>query len=112
MHLGVLSGNDSLVNLLPFIPEDVFTQDTRGRTPLHSAVLGGSKTMVKRLIGLGHGAAVHVRDTTGKTPLDYAAERNLDGVVQLLLQAAACLPPRPPAIGVSSPLHHAAQNAA
>jgi len=56
-------------------------------TALHTAVYEGRRDMVKFLIE--EGADINVKDSRGKTPLDYAARAGRTESVKLLLEAGA-----------------------
>jgi hypothetical protein len=53
------------------------TQDSvYKRTPLHWAVIGNKSTAIVREL-LNHGARVDLKDSSGKTPLDYAVSSDI-----------------------------------
>jgi ankyrin repeat protein len=62
-------------------------RDEDGRTPLFSAVLGGSLGLVGLLIESG--AEVNARDSQGFTPLHYAAQEDLLEMARLLIAKGA-----------------------
>jgi ankyrin repeat protein len=53
-------------------------------TPLHESAASGRIEFAKLLLETG--ADVNAQTTEGKTPLDYARERNRDEMVELLSQ--------------------------
>merc|ERR1711988_1205434 len=59
----------------------------RGRTPLHSATLGGAMDTMQLL--LDNGANVNAAAAGGGTPLHYAARYGRLGAATLLLRAGA-----------------------
>lgn len=62
-------------------------RDEDGRTPLFSAVLGGSIGLVGLLIE--HGCDINARDNDGFTPLHYAAQEYLPEIARLLVAKGA-----------------------
>jgi ankyrin repeat protein len=62
-------------------------RDDDGRTPLFSAVLGGSIGLVGLL--LESGADVNARDNRGFSPLHFAAEERLPEMARLLIAKGA-----------------------
>jgi uncharacterized protein len=58
-----------------------------GYAPLHQAAAAGLPDMTRVLLGAGADPAL--RCDQGKTPVDYARERNHEGVVHLLALASA-----------------------
>lgn len=66
---------------------DPDARDEDGRTPLASAVLGGSLGLVGLLLEAG--ADVEARDNRGFTALHFAAEEQLPEMVRLLLAKGA-----------------------
>lgn len=61
--------------------------DADGRTALMLAVLHGQEAVVREL--LGRGADPNIADTTGRTPLEVARDRNELSIFDVLLQAGA-----------------------
>jgi len=66
---------------------DPNARDDDGRTPLFSAVLGGSVGLVGLL--LESGADVNARDSQGFTPLHFAAQEVLPEMARLLIAKGA-----------------------
>ena len=57
-------------------------QDRRGNTPLHLCVLNGNYELAKLLVR--NGAAVNIKNVSGKTPKEEAIEMNHLAVLSLL----------------------------
>ena len=79
LHLAVQQGCDSTVESLVKHQADVNAVNANGETPLVAALHGsdiadGILEIVKTL--LAHGAALDQADLSGKTPLDWARDRN------------------------------------
>jgi len=71
--------------------EHVNLQNENGDGPLHIAVALGRKRMAKKLIRLG--AAGHIRNNQGMTPLDLAAEKRNGSLMRLLRKNFTATPP-------------------
>lgn len=65
----------------------VHQNDGNGCTALRTAAIFGEYDAAKLLIDAG--ANVNMKDTVGKTPLDYAIENGHKDVVDLLLNSSA-----------------------
>jgi ankyrin repeat protein len=66
---------------------DVDVRDDEGRTPLHSAVLGGSVGLLGLLLEAR--AQINVHDEQGFTPLHFAAQEYLPEIARILLARGA-----------------------
>lgn len=66
---------------------DPNARDAEGRTPLHSAVLGGSTELMEMLLSAG--ADINAPDAAGWTPLHFTAEEHLPHLAERLLEAGA-----------------------
>lgn len=62
---------------------DIKDTDSSGNTPLHRAIVLGSKEIVNIL--LDRGAEAFVRNSNGQTPLDEASKKNDRGLIHLLI---------------------------
>ena len=82
--------------------EDLLYSVSAGQTPLHLAVTAGYTGLVELL--LSKGADANAEDSSGRTPLSYAAERHNVPAVQCLLTAHA----NPNAGSLNLPLAEAA----
>eukprot|EP01084_Bolivina_argentea_P243903 408749_1 len=91
LHLSCARGHDAIAKLLIHkmvieykIPLDfsINSIDFDMATPLHCAVLGKHYEICKLL--LTHGGIATKKDIRGKTPLDWAKERNLSEYISLL----------------------------
>ncbi|KZL78184.1 NACHT and ankyrin domain protein [Colletotrichum tofieldiae] len=71
---------------------DLTTRDSKGRTVLHLAAMGGDKTIVRTL--LEEGLDVDVPCAADRTPLLYAAEHGQDSAALLLIEKGALLESR------------------
>ena len=86
------------VTLFIELGADITTRDIFNRTPLHSAACYGRVESVKVLIA--HGADIHAKERSGKTPLSYALSLctnikipGVADVAELLLNAGAEITP-------------------
>jgi uncharacterized protein len=77
-----LSRNPETVGILIEQGADVNMAQAGGYTPLHQAAASGLVEVVRILLEAG--AKPAMRCDQGKTPADYARERNHDGVLQVL----------------------------
>jgi ankyrin repeat protein len=66
---------------------DPDARDGENRSPLHSAVLGGSLPLLGLLLEAG--ADVNARDDSGFTPLHFAAQEDLPEMARLLVAMGA-----------------------
>jgi hypothetical protein len=82
------------------------TPDYYGRTPLHSAVLGGHEEVVKEL--LDHGVDTSAADYKEQTALHLAAQRYSPDILELLLEKGADINARDDE--GKTPLHFAYQH--
>jgi ankyrin repeat protein len=76
-----------LVRDLLALGADPDVRDEDGRTPLFSAVLGGSIGLAGLLLEAG--ADVNARDSQGFSPLHYAAQEDLPEMARLLIAKGA-----------------------
>lgn len=65
----------------------VHQNDGNGCTALRAAAIFGDYDAAKLLIDAG--ANINMKDTVGKTPLDYAMENDHEDIVDLLLSSGA-----------------------
>jgi ankyrin repeat protein len=61
--------------------------DADGATMLHSATLNSKEDLAKALLAAG--ADVNAKDKFGKTPIFYARDQKLDGMIAILQAAGA-----------------------
>lgn len=73
-----------MIRLLVNNGADINAKNTTGETALHEAVTWGLKGLVQTLVELG--ADTTVTDNEGKTPLDYADERDYTEIIEILTQ--------------------------
>ncbi len=82
LHYLALMPNQEVALLLIKRGAEINKQDGEGKTPLHWATCGDNRKVVDRL--LMEGARTGVRDNNGKTAMDYAHEKNIPELIDLL----------------------------
>ena len=83
LHYSVKNGNTDILASLVKAGADVNGKElTTNKTPLHCAVEAKNIEAVKCLIT--YGANVNLRDSSGKTAVDYAFDSEHEGLIQLL----------------------------
>ena len=81
LHLAAMSGNVDIAKVLLENGADA-NVNVQGLTPLHLAASSGYADIVELL--LKHGADPSIRDSDGKTALDFARESNRKDVVKII----------------------------
>lgn len=87
LHLFASAGSKPGINLLLRIGADPNVKDSKGDTPLHSAVIKGRKEAVGLL--LDKGADVNAQSNNGDTPLHKALVMRQDVISALLISRGA-----------------------
>jgi|GEM_PF-2831251 len=81
LHLAAKNGDTQLIKSLLKANANINAVDSRGRTPLHEAVLWGhfqaENHFQASLVLISNGASIDIRDRDGFTPLDYTDWRSL-----------------------------------
>ena len=90
LHLAVLSGNLTIVEMILKAGADTNKKDHRGSAPLHDLIVRDPAHLVQ-IVGLllKFGAQVNIGNHLGNTPLHVAANFGRLEVVRMLLDAAA-----------------------
>ena len=88
LRKALLEDKSECVRLLLQFNRNIHSVDSRGRTPLHLAVLGGSEYCVWLLTS--QGANSQLRDCDGKTPLDIARTQGQMKIIRALELADIC----------------------
>jgi ankyrin repeat protein len=74
LHSAVLNNHITIAKfLIDRYPQQLNSQDVRGNTPLHTAVLMGRINIIKLL--LHNGASLLIRNKNGQTPIKLALEK-------------------------------------
>ncbi len=103
IHRAVSGGDIEKVELLlKENPLLVNERDSRGLTPIFTAIIQRNPEMVKLLID--RGALVRVGDSNLRAPIHFAGFMNDMGMIELLLENGAVIDTR--AIGAATPLIH------
>ena len=90
----VFFNNDDELTALLEDCVDINSRDSSGNTLLHTAIDGNKLSAVKIL--LAHGARLDIKNTSGKTPAQYAYDSTMKAYL-------ASLPPQPPAAPKAKP---------
>ena len=86
LHLAVFFGRVNIVHLLLSKGADINTvaKNEEQVTPLHSALANRNNAAVAQLL-IDCGAHLHVKQSSGYTPLHYAASNGLESIVKNLM---------------------------
>eukprot|EP00743_Colponemidia_sp_Colp-15_P008506 GILK01009253.1.p1 GENE.GILK01009253.1~~GILK01009253.1.p1 ORF type:complete len:1895 (-),score=243.33 GILK01009253.1:149-5833(-) len=88
VHIAVIRGDLSALDVLLSHGASVDAASGKGCTALHYACKGGHIEMVKYLLSKA-GASVHVQDVANASPLHYAVEQQHERIVKILLKCGA-----------------------
>ncbi len=87
LHLFAFTGSEPGINVLFSIGADPNVRDSKGDTPLHSAIMEGQKEAVGLL--LDNGAEINAQGNGGDTPLHKALVKRQDEIASLLIDRGA-----------------------
>ena len=76
LHWAIFNSNELALSFLLARNPNVNARDVKGVTPLHLAVVSTEMQMSLIRMLLMHGADPHIEDLKGRTPLQYAKEKN------------------------------------
>ena len=91
IHLAAEQGSESLVKLLIGHGADLNCADTEGRNPLHYSCSSTRSTIAVVRLLTHNGTDANWRENDKKIPLYYEERYTEDPVVELLMDAGACI---------------------